>query len=375
MIDYYFDGSSQAIRNVCKNPRFAVDNAGWTSGAVMSSVARASDTTTTSGFSGQFISTGSATLDAYIYYAATFNIPVRPGMTVTAIARIKQVSGTLRSVHLRLIPRSSGGTSLGDIVGSATTLTILNTWGGLSVTGTMPVNADHVQLQARIPFPTNSGEEFRIDSVMIVTGAAQNLTYADGDTPGWQWADTAGASESVGYPLPLNFIPDTFGMTGWVGGGSYTQTIQAAKTYPASDSRLVPGCPMPAVYVVNQFDNRLSNTAQWYPTSLGYQSWLIEGWAAAPVAISNNLTLPLRFGTAYQNVPPANDYIRVGAYSATVPALLPDGYRSWKRFRAIVSFTLPAGAAPYLTPNFDGADWQIAGITIRRTLQGDTNSY
>lgn len=55
------------------------------------------------------------------------------------------------------------------------------------------------------------------------TGAA----HQDGDTPGWQWTGTAGASESVGYPYTLESIAGTLLASVTTAGGSAPLTLGA----------------------------------------------------------------------------------------------------------------------------------------------------
>lgn len=126
-----------------------------------------------------------------------------PGRTYTFSVYVRSsVAVQLRIQAQWLTLNGSAGTSVGQTI----TLTP-NVWTRLFVTGTCPDTGVGVRLDvdttAVLTWP--AGATFDVTMAMATEGSML-WPYADGDTPGWRWTGTAGASESVGYPYTLEGI-------------------------------------------------------------------------------------------------------------------------------------------------------------------------
>lgn len=140
-------------------------------------------------------------------------IPVRPGDTVSYGYWIRtSASGKLFGVSFYALA-ADGLTATGARLASQPVVILPNAWTFVVGTVTIPANRTDVYYVRPAFDPSFAG-----GSTPWVVGDSLDITgivgspgpwsdgYCDGDTPGWRWTGTAGASESVGYPYMLESI-------------------------------------------------------------------------------------------------------------------------------------------------------------------------
>lgn len=117
---------------------------------------------------------------------------VTPGVSYKVAAAFKQISvtGGQLFVTIQWFDASAALISLSS--GAVDTGPGLNATGVVSVTATAPVGAVTAKVKIDKGFNTT---QYHVDAIMFAP-AAQGITYADGDTPGWVWNGTAGNSTS-----------------------------------------------------------------------------------------------------------------------------------------------------------------------------------
>lgn len=394
----YVDLSAQPIVNLFKDPRALSANLVWSNGRWFGSAAGANTPAGTyagvsnatdgppgiNSYRRKTWTVGTTTTvgdTGYDLIAATSMVPAGPGTTVTYGWWMRS-SAAGKVANLSVYHVASDRTNFVHTRANVVLATLTaGAWQWITSTYTVPATYTSTAF-IRVAFdiygnasaygtPTmwQPGDTLDATGGMIVMGSYPGLTYLDGTTAGWRWTGAANNSDSVGHPLPPNVLPDPQGMSQWSAGGGTPARIAS------TDPKAVPGCPLPWIWNMGQFDNKISpipsTSVMWAPTNIGVQSWIFEGWAAAPAAVSANLSMVLRWGDRYANTGPVSDYARPADHQATLPFLAAANYRTWAPFKAFAKFVMPVGATPYLTPNWGGQDWQIAGVTMRRAVAGE----
>ena len=188
-----------AITNLVPNPSFEGGTTGWT---VSSNISLSHQTT--GGLYGNSYYRGTRTSGAAIgMYTAKFNIDANE--TYTARLSARYVAG--QQAFLRFQWFDSAGVSIGsntDTVGSISSN--VNSWQTLTYTYAAPANATSSRLDIVLTTTGGAaaGDVLDLDGVMVVKGSTTG-GYADGNTSGWVWNDTANAntaSSSTGPPQP-----------------------------------------------------------------------------------------------------------------------------------------------------------------------------
>jgi hypothetical protein len=210
------------------------------------------------------------------------------------------------------------------------------------------------------------GDWIEVTKMGVYPQPAYINEHMDGSLAGWVWEGTAFASSSRGNPLPKQWAPDPYMMTGWTGGGG------TFAYYLSSDVAVPVGAPFGGVIKGGTFDTRLNSNSQWAPDSKTYRKWMVEGWAIAPTGVNNSLGIGGRYGSVYANVSPSNYYGSGAPNTRYVPLVLdPNLYRSWTYFKGTVSVQTPSTEYPNFTPNLNSAGWFITGLNWRRAVAGE----
>lgn len=214
MLEPLVDARNQPIRNLAQNPSLAVNQSSWgQAGNVTFDLSNTGRRAATGSRTGYVMRLATQADGNTLYcYAGRGTYPMSPGKKATVLLRARQIAGTLKPLHARIVPRTAGDVGLGDILGTSVTPTALGQWVWLRVTGTMPATTAYLQAQGRCQpggVGVIAGDIFEFDSCMVVEGDYTG-EYCDGDTLNWRWTGASGQSESVGYPYTVESLASGF---------------------------------------------------------------------------------------------------------------------------------------------------------------------
>jgi Flp pilus assembly pilin Flp len=174
-------GQTQYTNQVI-NPSFEKDTAGWVGGA-------RSTLWASSGSASLLCTSASGT---GLTFNAYTDIPVTPGATYSATARINKLDSISRGVRLSFEFTSSHTYSYSsnfNVTGQST----------LSVSATAPVGDANLRVSIQeVNDGVSAAANFYVDSVLLEQ-AASATTYFDGDSPNGTWTGTPNNSTSTGW--------------------------------------------------------------------------------------------------------------------------------------------------------------------------------
>ena len=180
--------------NLCTNPSFEVDTAGWT-WANFTTLSRSPADAFSGAFSLQAVATSNDITNGVSYEAS-----VVPNQTLTASAYVKNVVGATRDHRIEFQFFDSIGTILSNPVSAAVSVTAGGPFQRLSLTATAPANAAFYRMRVLYQ-RTNAviGNTTLVDAVLIEE--TNTLTsYFDGNTTPstyfYEWTGTANDSTS-----------------------------------------------------------------------------------------------------------------------------------------------------------------------------------
>lgn len=188
-------GGVAAITNLVTNPSFETNVASWSVYTGLNAPTRV----TTNAWS------GTARLSAVGNNTVTtprmaFYLPVSVGDTISASARVRSDGQTPTNGFFVVKTRLAG-------VENGTLIAINPAWapGGdgwqqLTTTFTVPANTDSVAISPGVSTAVNYTGTFGLDGVIAVKSASVP-TFADGNSPNWDWTSTVNNSTSTGPPL------------------------------------------------------------------------------------------------------------------------------------------------------------------------------
>lgn len=212
------DAASQPIRNLNRNPKLDLDATGFASGSVTGGATQSAARTADAGPSGRGFAwvktvtgpSSAGSWSATIDFAGTGGadpsaagcVPVEPGKRYY-FGFWMRTSFDAATVPLIAVWRNAAGTNITTPTIATLGLTAGRyTWCVASAVA--PAEAAWVRLSAQSSRQWFTGDTW---SVTRVAASDQILSvYCDGDTPGWRWLGTVGASPSVGYPYTLESI-------------------------------------------------------------------------------------------------------------------------------------------------------------------------
>lgn len=177
--------------NACPNPALANDATGWSTDGT-------GGRTAVTGFSRPF---GMQVTSAVFIQSARADVGA--GQTWTLSCELRATASGTISVYVdrfRSDNSSMGGVGPTNLPASANVVTTLST------TITTPADCAFIALTPVLPASTVT---YAVTAVLIEQVASPD-TYADGDSPGWEWDGTAGSStssESTAIPLTLADSP------------------------------------------------------------------------------------------------------------------------------------------------------------------------
>lgn len=188
-----------AITNLVPNPSFEGGATGWTASSNITQSPQA-----TGGLYGDRFHRGTRTSGAAIgLYTAKFSIDANETYTARLSARYPAT----QQAFLRFQWFDSTGASIGSNTDPAGSISSnVNSWQTLTYTYAAPANATSSRLDIVLTTVGGAaaGDVLDLDGVMVVKGSTTG-GYADGNTAGWVWNDTANAntaSSSTGPPQP-----------------------------------------------------------------------------------------------------------------------------------------------------------------------------
>lgn len=122
--------------------------------------------------------------------------PILPNTTYTISMYVRYSTGDVTD-RLSYQFADANGVKIGGLTPGPTTPLTTNKWSRLSVTFTTPANAAVVMLRTVGGSGVASviGSTFDATGIMVTIGS-ELQPYADGNTPGWEWSGTPGASTS-----------------------------------------------------------------------------------------------------------------------------------------------------------------------------------
>lgn len=186
------EGHEGHITNLVLNPSFEVDKTGW--------AATRADTTVVSGAGRNGGKVLRVTVNAVGYvprtYIANSHVsPVTPGKSYRISAWVKSSAPVVMLAQPLNTSYSNAGSSV------TKTFSMDNTWKNITMTISVP-DPSAVSMTIWVGFETDTaiGTSLDLDSIMMTEGTNE-WVYADGDSPGWSWSGTPGASTSSGPPL------------------------------------------------------------------------------------------------------------------------------------------------------------------------------
>lgn len=181
------DGRFVVTRNLVTNPKLRSDTTGW---LPVRSTASHPDGTYTRLTCIEAFTGGAVRLDQ----AQRSN--VTPGQLVTALAWGRSTKVIATSLQFFNAVTSLIGQVSSPINGDAS-----GNWQAFRITAVVPPTAVTARLLLLNVSTFAIGDVMDWRDVMIHPGPIP-YAYADGDTPGWVWDGTPGASTSRGYPRP-----------------------------------------------------------------------------------------------------------------------------------------------------------------------------
>ncbi len=240
---------AQPVRNLVTNPR--ATGGAWVASSTSGQIS--TDTHVTSGgpTGGTFFrrsftaaSTGSLQSSDMILVGGG---PAVPGVSIGSAAPVAAGQRYALSVWVRSSVAQTvhvqaqwlvGAGSAGSSQGPDTTL-VPGVWTRLSVVAVAPLTALAVRLDidgGAGYIPWQVGDTLDATMAMITLGSTV-WVYADGDTPGWRWTGTPGASASVGWPYTLERLVGRAPLLVTTTAG--IQTIAAADAQPTAGLTLL----------------------------------------------------------------------------------------------------------------------------------------
>jgi len=186
-----------AITNLVPNPSFEGGTTGWTTS---SNITLSSQFT--GGLYGDRFHRGTRTSTAAIgLYSPQFT--VEPNETYAARMSARYPTGQIATLRFQWY--DSVGAVLTTTTGSGETSLNTNSWQTLTYSIAAPSNAASARLDIVLGTGGSAaGDNLDLDGIMVVKGSTTG-GYADGNTSGWVWNDTANAntaSTSTGPPRP-----------------------------------------------------------------------------------------------------------------------------------------------------------------------------
>lgn len=91
----------------------------------------------------------------------------------------------------------------GGFVGATITnyvATVAGVWTWVTLTIAAPATATHLAINLQTNDTPIVGTTIDGTGLVVTTSVPQFTAFADGNSPGWRWLGTAGASQSVGWP-------------------------------------------------------------------------------------------------------------------------------------------------------------------------------
>lgn len=188
---------SCTITNLVKNPNFSLDTNGWNTGGYGNGAVATATRTAGLGPSGEYaMRTQWTTAATSAGHSSSMNVntPLVAGEVYTASVWVR----SNQPVTTAMVRLTYGSTT---VESSLRTLTS-NAWTRVSVTFTVAQDASSINIQARLNdlYGTSNGLTFDATDYLLTRGDAL-YTYADGNSAGWSWNGTAGASTSSGPAL------------------------------------------------------------------------------------------------------------------------------------------------------------------------------
>lgn len=179
-------------RNLLPNPALAVDATGWSaveSSGSLGTAARTAVTGMDRSWAFQYTQTAVGQVDLVTPAAS-----VTPGQAYSGTVQFRvSTVPPVTTVALRFF--DSGGTSILNTSYSPASLTA-NVPLRLGMTVVAPAGAVTCSLRVILITAASPGSVFAATAARIEQSDDPNLDYADGDTSGWSWLGTAGASPS-----------------------------------------------------------------------------------------------------------------------------------------------------------------------------------
>ena len=264
-----FDRSTTFValrENLCENPSFEVDTAGWS--ATAGSVARSTQYATVGSACGQLTLDGSSG-PALLY---TRTMPITPGDVYSASAMVgalQSFPGRSATIHARIEWLDGSGQVISADDGqpvTALSTTKFSTgapvWTPVDVSSAAPEGAASVRLAFVVTQSVSvAGDKFVVDQVLLERTATPG-PYFDGDQDGASWTGTPHASTSaISEPAPDNWaagsgvllLQDVKRVGPWF--GSATGEVTAVTTVPAGTAIVWQAGTLPAA--------SLSPSGQW----------------------------------------------------------------------------------------------------------------
>lgn len=197
--------------------------------------------------------------------------PAVPGQAYTVSVWVRCSGAYAARVRLRF--RSGAGWLTGADYQTNLTLTA-SQWQRLSVTGVAPAGATFAASYTIINDTMNPGDTFDATGLMIHTGSLMP-TYCDGNTPGWKWLGTPGASQSVGYPYGLGLLRNT--LTRDLSMGTYAAFVSSTSSGSALAVITLVNDPVPGTAIQNVMDvNSVTDATRAWNTLTAPHNQLIK---------------------------------------------------------------------------------------------------
>lgn len=129
-------------------------------------------------------------------------IPVTPGQRISLGIWVR--SAVTTAAFTLKYRWATGSTWVSGAVSPTSSVTA-GVWQLLPLTAIVPAGATHLSVAAQHGVAVAVGTTLDVTGLMIIDDLLPP-THVDGETPGWRWTGTVGASESVGYPYTLEGV-------------------------------------------------------------------------------------------------------------------------------------------------------------------------
>ena len=183
--------------NVCPNPSFESNTTSWAGSST--SITRV---TTDSLFGSASLQANANATTPFAYAAWLGNrAPSSPSEVVTASAYVKNTVGPTRPHYVEILSYNSAGTATSFFQGSPVTVAAADGWVRISVTGTLPLDTDSINIRIFYQFTDGAiGNRTLIDGVLVEKSGTLGA-YFDGNTTNtptstYSWLGTTNNSAS-----------------------------------------------------------------------------------------------------------------------------------------------------------------------------------